>query len=505
MTVKIKNSLITRPPVVVILGHIDHGKTTLLDTIRKANVAAGEAGGITQHIGAYHIEHNGRTIAFIDTPGHEAFTKMRSRGATVADIGILVVAADDGVKPQTKEAIAILQETKLPFVVAFTKADKPEANVARAKQQLSENGVQIEEWGGKVPAHEVSGKTGQGVHELLDLIQLVADVEDLKGDTSVGATGVVIESHRDARQGNVATVLIKNGTMRYGEYIVAEQVMGKIKSMKDPSGRVIQEATFLTPGVIITGFDDVPSPGASFSVVPAKDEAQKIAQDAKHKIKKTNITGTQALSGIPVLKIILKVDKQGSVEAIEKSFEKIPQTKVCVEVLSVGIGDVSETDLKMAYSTGAPLFAFHVKIPPNMQLLAEQFGVVLYSFDIIYDLLEALEKEMVKLLQPTVERVSRGVLKILGIFKQSANSQVVGGKVVSGTLQKGSKVVITRSKKQIGEAVISQLQRNKVDVTEVSDGAECGILLNTKGEVPPIEIGDMLEAVDEKVTPASLT
>ena len=514
--------LIKRPPVVVVLGHIDHGKTTLLDNIRKSSVVgqaargeprsvgeretgppsivAGETGGITQHIGAYHIEHNNKAIAFIDTPGHEAFTKMRSRGAKVADAAVLIVAADDGVKPQTIEAINIIKETKIPFVVAINKVDKPEANIKLVKQQLSEHEVFLEDWGGKIPSQEISAKTGQGIDELLDLILLVTDLEDLKADSEVPASGIIIESHLETKRGYVATLLIKNGSLKVGDFIGAEDISGKIKSLEDPNKQTIKLATFLTPAVVVVGFGTLPPLGAEFKVFHNKNDlAEYLRTNNTKKEKIKSKIQTPALSDKKVLNIILKADKQGTLEAIEKSL-----TDIKIEILSAGVGNVSENDIKLASSTNSSIFAFKIKLSSEIKNLAEQFNVKVDNFNIIYELLEAVGRELEEFLGPQIQKIILGRVKILATFKDTAQSQIVGGRVTSGVIKKGAKASLIRNNEIFGVGTIPQLQQNKQDISEVQEGSECGLMFVPENSKVKVQQGDILEIFEQKTIKPTL-
>ncbi|RJQ13758.1 translation initiation factor IF-2 [Candidatus Parcubacteria bacterium] len=501
---KTKSDLVTRPPIVVVLGHIDHGKTTLLDTIRKTEVAAGESGGITQHTGAYHIKHKDRVVAFIDTPGHEAFTKMRSRGTQVADVAILVVAADDGVKPQTIEAIKIIRQAKIPFVVAINKIDKGEANLQRVKQQLAEADVQVEDWGGKIPVQEISAKTGKGIDELLDLVLLVADLEDLKAKPNENASGIVIESHTGSKRGVVATLIIKSGRMRTGDYIAAENVSGKIKALEDADGHALKEANFLAPAVLVAGFEGLPALGAEFRVFENKKELEEYVSKHSEANKKVQRQKSQEGETIKTLKIVLKADTQGTLEAIEKTLVEISTQEVRLEILDAKIGDVSEADIKLASSANAPIFAFKVRVSSEMQNLADQFSVGIFVFEVIYDLVEEVKKTMVALLEPKAQKENTGRLKVLATFKETPRGQIIGGKVTSGFIKRGEKAVITRNKNEVGLGSIAQLQQNKIEADQIKEGMECGLLFTAENSNVKVEVGDILEAFEERFEKPSL-
>lgn len=499
MVAKQKSNLIERPPVVVVLGHIDHGKTTLLDYIRKTNVAAKESGSITQHIGAYDIEHNGKKIAFIDTPGHEAFSKMRSRGASVADIAILVVAADEGLKPQTLEALEHIQFSKVPFIVATNKMDKPGADPNKVKQQLAEKGVLLEGWGGTISNQEISAKTGAGISELLDLILLTAEMEELEADPSIPAEGVVIESRADSKVGSIATLLIKNGTLKVGDFIVAGSISGKIKKMEDAKGLSIESASLSTP-VQVTGFDSLPSVGEEFYVVKNKKAAEEMAE--LH--KKTAVLGVKLSdadkSGKKIINILLKGDAAGTKEALEKLTEDLVFADIAASVLKSDVGDINENDIKFARSTGAIIAGFKVKIPAQAAKLADQQKIKIIMGDIIYETIDKIKEEMSKYLEPETTRHDIGTLKVLATFKMDKLKMIVGGKVMDGKIKKGVKIEVKRNGESIMTGKLTQLQHNKENVAEVVAGKECGIAFAPdKVSEQKIEVGDILEIFEEEI------
>lgn len=493
-----KNISVLRPPVVVVLGHIDHGKTTLLDTILKTNVAEHESGGITQHVSAYEIVHAGKKVTFIDTPGHEAFSKMRSRGAKIADVGILVVAADDGVKPQTQEVIKMLLETKLPFVVAVNKIDKPGANTAHVKQQLAEESVFVEGYGGQVPLQEISAKTGDGVNELLDLVLLVAELEDLHADPEAFGSGIVIESHLDPRRGVIATLIIKNGSLKSGDFIFAEEAKGKIKILENFLGDSIVSATFSSP-VIVNGFESLPTLGSVFYAFTQRADFEEHYKEIVIKDnKKLKTIGTGKEEGGLVFKIILKADTQGSLEAISEAIGKIHSESIRHEIIFAGVGDINETDFKLALTAGAAIFGFRVRMGDQMNQQGNYQGVVAVSSSIIYDLLDDIRHKMEALLKPETQRTVLGKMKVMGVFKKADKGQVVGGRVLEGIIRSGTKCSVIRNEKEIGRGVILEVQHNKMKTNEVKENQECGILIGGLKVDQSIVQGDEIEAFEEK-------
>lgn len=497
-----------RPPIVAILGHIDHGKTTLLDYIRKSNVAGKESGGITQHIGAYEIIHtvtDGQTkkITFIDTPGHEAFSKMRSRGAKVADIAILVIAADEGVKPQTLEALDQILDSKATLIVVMNKIDKPEAKPERIKQQLAEKGVMLEGWGGTVPNQEISAKTGKGVPELLDLILLAAEMEELKADTSALAEGVVIESHKDAKIGPSATLVIKNGTMRVGDYIVCCTTTGKIKSIKNFNGQLVSEMSFSSPA-LITGFDEPPTVGEIFHTASDLKTAESLRSQKESAITVATSEETTATEK-KVLLVILKTDTFGSKEALEKLIDGLNFATVKVKVMKSEIGDINENDVAFAETTKALIIAFKVKAAPDMSKLMEKLGIKFIQADVIYDLINAVREDLTNLLEPTITRIDTGKISILATFKIDRTKMIVGGKVASGKIKKGSKVDVKRGGELLFSGKITQVKHFQDEIDEATTGKECGFMIIPSAPTDKIiMVGDQLEAYEEEIKKSTL-
>jgi translation initiation factor IF-2 len=492
--------LVARPPVVVVLGHVDHGKTKLLDAIRNTNVIEGESGGITQHIGAYQARINGKVITFLDTPGHEAFTAIRSRGATVADVAVLVVAADESVKPQTKEAIRIIKDAKLPLVVAVNKMDKEGANPTKVKQDLAQEEILVEDWGGQTPVVEISAKQGSGIPELLEMILLVADLLELKAPTEVTAKGVIIESHMDQRRGHVATALVQEGTLRLGDWIVVDHVVGKVKSMEDFLGSAISEATPSQP-VLLTGWPEAPRVGGQFRTAAAKKAAEELAADAITPPPPAfdQFRAASAPDGTDrlLLNVIFKADVASSLEAIELSMGQIKNEQVGLRVLDSGVGTISEADVKTASAKGATIFGFRVGVDASAQKLAERDDIAIRTFDIIYELIEAVRNALEAMLPLQTERAVTGKLRVLAIFKADARAVILGGRVTSGSVRKGALVDLVRGETPVRIGKITSLQQEKEDVSEVAQGVECGMRIDTAAFDGDISEGDTLEFVTE--------
>jgi len=487
------NNIKPKPPVVVILGHVDHGKSSLLQKIREDfKILEKESGGITQHIGAYQITYQGKIITFIDTPGHEAFSAMRSRGAKVADIAILVVAAEEGVKPQTKEAITHIKKTGIPVIVVINKIDKPQAQPERVKQELKENGIVVESLNGDVPCVLTSAKTGQGIDELLEIINLVAEMQELKYNPSRPASGVIIESYSDSKRGPTATLLIREGTLKNTDIIGTGSTYGKIKSMEDFQFRPIKNAPAGTP-VIITGLENVPGVGEKFSVFPSIKEAKEQSErkSAKRKEKREVIN---ELGEKKVLNIILKTDVKGSIEAIYQSLKTIPQEEVIIRILKAEPGDISENDIKLAESSNGKIIGFRVKAPSKIKDIAKRKDIKIYIFEVIYELVQKIRELASSLLEPEIVKKTIGKVKILAIFSKTKRGQIIGGRVIDGQAKKGLANII-REEKVIGEGKIDELQHNKKDVSFVEKGMECGILFNTNIAV---QKGDILEIYEEE-------
>lgn len=472
-----QDELLPRPPIVVVLGHVDHGKTSLLDYIRNTKVAEKEAGGITQHIGAYEIEINNKKITFIDTPGHEAFTKIRTRGAKAADIALLVIAADEGIKPQTKESIECIKNAQLPFIVVFTKIDKESANTQKIKSDLAELGIYVEGWGGDIPVVEVSSKTGQGVDDLLDLILLVSEMENLKASSTMNGRGIIIESHLDPRRGITVTALITNGTVRVGDKIIAGQIKGRIKIMEDFLGKSITSATFSSP-VRIIGFEDIPLVGSEFKCYQNESELETIINEDKFKATQIRELGAKDNNTLQIPTII-KSDVLSSSEALEYLLDQLGKEKQWVfKVLLNDIGDLSESDIKIVPSNLTLILLFRVNIKSEVKnYLMNNKNLVIIAGNIIYEikdrLITTVESTFVN--KPTEEII--GKLKVLTIFNPEKGNQLVGGQVMEGIARNKTRFHLYRNNELIGEGKVINLQRNRVDVTEVNTGLECGLLI----------------------------
>jgi len=502
------STAVRRPPIVVVMGHVDHGKTKLLDTIRKTNVVADESGGITQHIGAYQAQVADKTLTFLDTPGHEAFTAIRSRGARVADIAILVVAADESVKPQTQEAIRIIKESELPVVVAINKIDKEGANPNKVKQDLAAADVLVEGWGGDAPVVEISALEGTGIDDLLEMVLLVADLQDLAADPSRGATGVIIESHLDKRRGIVATALVHDGTLRVGEYIVVGTVTGKIRAMEDATGESMGEVGPSQPALII-GWTHAPSIGQPFRATNVKKVADEWERDSVLVVEQAFPFFRESLrASIPpekkVLNVIFKSDVSSSLEAIESSVKGIESEKVAFRVLDFGVGNVNEKDIKTAATKGAVIFGFHVGIEPSAVRLGEKEGIRIETHTIIYELIEAFRNTLADLLDPAFNNIVAGQLEILALFKIEGGKQVLGGRVTKGKAVRGSMVDLVKGDKRLALGRLLQLQHNKEDVTEAAQGMEAGLRIDiTRAEGEP-KVGDTLEFYEQEKIRQSL-
>lgn len=483
-----------RPPIVTIMGHVDHGKTSLLDYIRSSNVAKGETGGITQHISAYQIEFTAsdkqkRKITFVDTPGHEAFSALRAHGASITDLVILVVAADDGIKPQTLEALHHARTANVPVMVAINKIDMPGANIDRVKQQLVENDLAPEDWGGKTVVVPVSAKTGKGVDQLLELIILTTDLLELKADPAAASEGIVIEANMDKQRGPVATVLIYNGTLRAGQVVVTGGTYGRIKTLEDDLRRPVVSAGPAMP-VIITGIKDVPIFGDR--LIPAPNE--KVAKTMV--VQTADKTKTKASENDNHLRLVLKTDVGGSLAALEDSISKLKVKDATVEILSSGIGAVNENDINLAKPSGAVIISFRSTPTKRMADLAEKEGVELREFWVIYEALDLLTERLKKIATPVYVREELGRLKILQVFSQKKGIAIAGGDVTQGVVKVADEVVVYRAKEEIGQAKMTGLKIGKMDVDQAETGQQCGVGLE---DAPELEKGDVLAFIKIKV------
>jgi len=477
-----------KPPVVVILGHVDHGKSSILESIKDLKITAKESGGITQHIAAYSVEHEGKIITFIDTPGHEAFSGMRKRGSRVADIAILVVAAEEGVKPQTKEAIEHIKKVGIPMIVAINKIDKPAADPERVKRDLITHDIQVESMGGKIPSVNVSAVSGQGIDEMLEMINLVAELENLRADPGAPAEGTIVESHLDKNQGITTTLIVKNGTLRVGDIIGTYSAVGKIKMIEDYLGNNIKEVLPSMPASVI-GFEDFTRVGETFQTYGGLDEARnRIREEEKD---------SQQIEADPenILKIIIKADTLGSLEAIREVLKKIPQEKAAIQILKAETGDINDSDIKLAKVSEAMTVGFRVKINPASQKLALREKVRIAGFDVIYNLQEAVKTALHKKVSHETVRKDLGKLKVLAIFKTGKDSQIIGGRVTDGELTKGANLEVYRNEEKVGAGKITKIQKEQKEVGEAAKGTECGLLF--RGDAV-IEEGDELRAFSEE-------
>jgi len=480
-----RENLISRAPIVVVLGHVDSGKTSILDAVRKTHVAEKETGGITQHVGAYEVELQGKKITFIDTPGHEAFSAMRARGAKVADIAILVVDGVAGVQDQTKEAITRIKKAGIPMIIAINKIDRPEADPEKIKRELAKENILVESIGGKVPSVEVSAKTGKRIGDLLELILLVAEIENLKGDISKPGEGVVIESYLDSHRGPTATLLLRDGILKPGEIVGTFSTFGKIKMLENFQGKKIEIAYPSMP-VISIGFEDVPRVGERFKVFGTIEEAQNNIPKVEKEEKREVFLITPDKK---VLNLILKTDVLGSIEPIENVLKGLPQEKVILRILKAEVGDINESDFKLAQSAKAKILGFRVKITPVAKSLAEREKIKILTFEIIYDFVQTIRGLMEKILEPEIVRTDLAKLKTLLIFWTEGSRQIVGAKVLEGEVKKGTKIEVIRGEEKVGQGKLINLQINKKDVEKAIRGQECGILYEGDAK---IQEGDIL-------------
>ena len=490
-----------RPPVVVVMGHVDHGKSTLLDYIRKTNIVESEAGGITQHISAYEVsvkddKGQDRLITFLDTPGHEAFSKMRTRGAEAADIAILVVSAEDSVKAQTLEAYKTIKEAGIPYIVAINKIDKPNANIEKTKMDLAEKEIYLEGMGGDIPFALISAKIGTGVLELLEMIILVSDMAELKGNPNIDARGIIIEAKRDPKRGISATCVIKDGTLRSGMFVASGEAIVNTRMLENFLGKPIKEATFSSP-VRLSGFESMPEVGGTFESFKTKKEAENYACEINEKSRNKKISESQATHSGKVIPIIIKTDVSGSIEAIEKEIEKLNTGEISFKIIGKGVGAINESDLKMGnVNKESIIVGFNTKLEGGAFDLNETLKVKIELFDIIYKLVDWL-RVLAEERRPKQETVEvTGSVKVLKTFGATKEKHVVGGKVTMGRINQGSNVRIMRRDFEIGTGKISELQMNKLKAREILEGSDCGIQVETKIDIAP---GDVLEVFETKV------
>lgn len=492
----------TRPPIVAVMGHVDHGKTSLLDAILGMKVVSGEAGGITQHIAAYQTEHNGRKITLLDTPGHEAFSALRQHGAALTDVVIIVVAADDGVKPQTVEAIRFAQQANARIVVAINKIDKPEADANRVKQQLAtDHNLIPEEWGGETVIVEVSAKTKQGLDKLLELVLLVADLEDLRGETDGPAEGLVIESHMEQGRGAVVGLLVENGLLKAGSFIVAGGSYAKIRTLDDFAGKQIAQAGPSTPATV-TGFKAVPEFGDRFMAVKSEKEARTLAaqnaSESKEDVQSSAISSSDLLQLMnrrkekQLVPMIVRADVQGSLTSVSDSLKLLESDEVAPRIISSGVGNISENDVRMAHSSGAIIYGFNVQLPPAVKRQAQRDKVPVRIYRIIYELIDDAKQSLEAMLAPEVVETEVGKLIIKGVFKTAKDEVICGGEVTKGKIEPGVLARVKRGDEQIAEAEVGNVQRNHAEAKEVFEGEMCGLQLKTKGKLV-LEEGDRLE------------
>ncbi len=493
----------SRPPVVAVMGHVDHGKTSLLDAIRGAQVAKGEAGGITQHISAYQITHNDRPITFLDTPGHEAFAAIREHGALLTDIAIIVIAADDGIKPQTVEAIRYARNAGVKIIVAANKIDKDSANVERLYSQLSEHGLMWDGWkGGDTPVVPVSAKTEQGIADLLDMVLLTADIDDLRAEVNEPARGLIIEAHVEQGRGSVAHGLIESGTLKKGDFVVAGGVYAKLRNLETTDGKPVKEAMPSTP-VIMTGFKQLPEFGHEFLVVPnekvARSEAARLAEEAQASASRQNMSGSELIrminrnNEVQLFNIIVKADVQGSLTSVINSLKALDTTEVATQIVSSGVGTITENDIHLAHTTGAVIYGFSVAMPSGIRQAANRDKVSVRLYDVIYELIDDVRNELSDLLLPQIVETDLGRLVVKAVFKTTKTEVICGGEVTKGVLRVPSFARIFRDKEQLGEEVeITMLKRGPQETKEVNEGEMCGMSFKTDHKIE-LQEGDRIE------------
>ena len=501
-----------RPPVVAVMGHVDHGKTSLLDAIRGAEVVKSEAGGITQHISAYQIEHNGRAITFLDTPGHEAFAALREHGAQLTDVVVIVVADDDGVKPQTIEAIRFARQAGVKIIVAVNKIDKEGADVNRIKQQLAEQELLVEEWGGDTVVVEVSAKTKKGIDELLDMVLLVADVEELKAPIKAKASGLVIEAHMEQGRGPVAIALVEAGTLKNGDYIVAGGTYAKIRNLETTSGKPIAEATPSTP-VLITGFKELPAFGDEFAAV-ANEKAARSDAELTH-IERADNSNKLDLSSSDLIRminrtndlsefnVIVKADVQGSLTSVIDSLKTLANEEVAIRIVSSGVGAITESDVHLAHTSGAVIYGFNVGLPSSSKQQANRDKVVIKLFRVIYELIDDAKQQLTGLLAPEVVEHELGQLTVKGVFKTTKSAVICGGEVTKGKLTIPALAHVKRGKDYLADVEVTNLKRGPQDAKEVIEGEMCGVSLKTTTKLE-IQEGDRLEFFTRETVARSL-
>ena len=498
---ELSDKAVLRPPVVAVLGHVDHGKTTLLDTLLNKKTVEGEAGGITQHISAYQLKYNDRLITFLDTPGHEAFAAIRQHGALLTDIVVIVVAADDGVKPQTIEAINFAKSANAKIIVAINKIDREGADIDRTKADLSNHGLQPEEWGGDITMVPISAKQNQNLDQLLDMILLTADIEELKADVDIPAEGLVIESHMETGKGSVVNLLVTGGELKTGEFVVAGSTYGKVRTMLDWKGKPKGKATPSTP-VTITGFKELPNFGDRFNEVADEKTARKMAllnaQAAADESANANVTSTDLLrmmnvaDNSKVFNVIVKGDVLGSVTSVVDSLKLIDtHGEITLNIVSTGVGDINENDVYMAAGENTVIYGFNVGVPINISKMAARDNIPIRTYKVIYELLDDAKKEMENLLDAEIVEEDKGEMKVLGVFRTEKTSIIAGGEVLKGEVKPGYLARVVRDKKFIGEAEVVSTQKEKIDVNQLVAGETGGLALKTSSKIN-LQINDRL-------------
>ncbi len=499
-----------RAPIVTVMGHVDHGKTTLLDYIRKTKITEREAGGITQHIGASTLEYEGKEIVFLDTPGHEAFTSMRARGAQATDIVILVVAADDGVMPQTVEALNHAKASGVPIVVAINKIDKPDARPDRVRQQLADHGLIPEEWGGDTIFADISAKSGEGIDQLLEMVLLVADMSELKADPTIEPEGVVIEAELDKGKGPVATVIVQQGTLRRGDILLTDTAWGRVRAMIDDLGKQVDEAG-PSKAVEILGFDSVPQPGEVFRIVSSEKEARQVIDDRIQEQKKAetgpsrritleDLYGKMQEGETPSLKVVIKCDVQGSLEALKSSMQKLETDEVQINFIHEGVGRISESDVMLASASEAIIIGFNVRPDANAKKMAEAEGIQIRLYRVIYDVIDDVRSALEGMLTPTIKENVIGQAEVRAVFKVPKAGKIAGCYVQEGQIKRNAKVRLIRDGVVIWDGSLDALKRFKDDVREVKAGYECGMNLANFQDVREGDILEAYELVEEKRT-----
>ncbi len=499
---ELSDKAVDRPPIVAVMGHVDHGKTTLLDAILDTKVVEGEAGGITQHISAYQTVRKSRSITLLDTPGHEAFSALRQHGATLTDVVIIVVAADDGVKPQTVEAIKFAQSANAKIVVAITKCDKETANVERVKAQLaSEYNLNPEEWGGDVVMVDVSAKTGHNLDKLLDMVLLVSDLEELKADVDTPAEGLVIESHMETGKGPVVSVLVEHGELKIGQFVVSGTTYAKVRTQIDYAGRLLKVAGPATPSTI-TGFKEIPSFGHRFTVVKNEKVARSVVEKNRlaqqHEVVHAHVTGSDLLRMMnrtettQDVNVVVRADVQGSLTSVTDSLKMLENEELIIRIISTGVGNITENDIRLAASANAIVYGFNVQLPTTVKRLAMREKVSIRNFKVIYELLDDVREVMESMLAPEVVETVIGKLKVLGVFRTSKEGVICGGEVLSGKVMPSLLARVTRDKAAVTEAEVTHVQRQQQEAKEVFEGEQCGLELKTSGKLL-LEVGDRIE------------